>query len=111
MFDTRYVLCAGRLFEDCYLLQNAHAARASLFYRQMPANQGTGAESSRHHSSPVLAVKLDHVAEIARLIGLVSAESQKERDGSTEDGTGALNELKSYLQKWPDAYATLEDQV
>lgn len=51
------------------------------------------------------------MAEIARLIGLVSADSQRERDGGGEDNAGALNELKSYLQSWPEAYATLEDQV
>lgn len=68
-------------------------------------------DGGRRHSSPILGTKSDHVAEIARLIGLVSADSQRERDCGGEDNAGALNELKSYLQSWPEAYATLEDQV
>lgn len=67
-------------------------------------------DSGRRHSSPVLPLKSDHVAEIARLIGLVSAESQSVHGGS-EDGSTALKELKSYLERWPEAQATLEDQV
>lgn len=70
---------------------------------------GTGAGSGRRHSSPVVPVKSDHVAEIARLIGLVSAESQ--RDGGGDDDSTALCELKVYVLKWPEAQATLEDQV
>lgn len=68
------------------------------------------AVSLRRHSSPVLPIKSDHVAEIARLIGLVSAESQNLHNGGG-DGSAALNELKSYVQKWPDAQETLEEQV
>lgn len=68
-------------------------------------------ESGRRQSSPSLPVQGDHVAEIAGLIGLVSAESQSVRDGVGEDHSWALNELKAYLQKWPEAQATLEDQV
>lgn len=70
---------------------------------------GTGVASDRRHSSPVVPVKSDHVAEIARLIGLVSAESQ--RDGGGDDDSTALSELKIYVLKWPVAQATLEDQV
>ena len=72
----------------------------------------------RRHSSPVLAKKSDHVAEIARLIGLVSAESQSlhsysvdEGSADTSESSNALTELKDYLQRWPEAQATLEDQV
>lgn len=54
-------------------------------------------------------MKVDHVAEIARLIGLISAESQHVGGGS--DGSAALHELKSFVQKHPEAQATLEDQV
>lgn len=49
------------------------------------------------------------MAEIARLIGLVSAESQNVGGGS--DGSAALTELKAYVQKWPEAQSTLEHQV
>lgn len=55
-------------------------------------------------------MKSDHVAEIARLIGLVSAESQSVHGGG-EDGPSALGELKDYLLRWPEALSTLEDQV
>ncbi|CAM9413692.1 unnamed protein product [Ectocarpus fasciculatus] len=65
--------------------------------------------ADRRHSSPVAPIKADHVAEIARLIGLVSAESQNVGDGS--DGSAALTELKAYVQKWPEAQSTLEHQV
>lgn len=68
------------------------------------------AVSLRRHSSPVLPIKSDHVAEMARLIGLVSAESQNLHGGGGDD-SAALNELKSYVQRWPEAQETLEEQV
>lgn len=80
-------------------------------FSQAAARQETGTESVRRHSSPVLPVKTDHVAEIARLIGVVSAETQRVRDGGGEDDSRALTELTLYLQRWPEAQATLEDQV
>lgn len=80
-------------------------------FSQTAAKQGASAESVRRHSSPVLTVKTDHVAEIARLIGVVSAETQRVREGGGEEDSRALTELKLYLQRWPEAQATLEDQV
>lgn len=68
------------------------------------------ADSMRRHSSPVLR-KSDRSNEIARLIGLVSAESQNLHGGGADHGSAALNELKSYVQQWPEAQATLEEQV
>lgn len=68
------------------------------------------ADSLRRHSSPVLR-KSDRSNEIARLIGLVSAESQNLHGGGGDHGSAALNELKSYVQQWPEAQATLEEQV
>ncbi|CAM9795466.1 unnamed protein product [Ectocarpus sp. 6 AP-2014] len=65
--------------------------------------------ADRRHSSQVAPIKTDHVAEIARLIGLVSAESQNVGDGS--DGSAALTELQAYVQRWPEAQSTLEHQV
>lgn len=67
-------------------------------------------DSLRRHSSPVLR-KSDRSNEIARLIGLVSAESQNLHGGGGEHGSAALNELKGYVQQWPEAQVTLEEQV
>lgn len=58
----------------------------------------------------MLPIASDHIAEIARLIGLVSAEAQSVHVGGG-DGSAALNELKSYVERWPEAQKTLEKQV
>lgn len=41
----------------------------------------------------------------------MSAESQNLHGGGGDHGSAALNELKSYVQQWPEAQATLEEQV
>lgn len=42
---------------------------------------------------------------------MVSAESQNLHGGGSDHGSAALNDLKSYVQQWPEAQATLEEQV
>lgn len=68
------------------------------------------ADMGGRHSSPLPPANSDHVAEIARLIGLVSAQTQSVHSGGS-DASHALTELRDYLQQWPEAQATLEDQV
>ncbi|CAM9903323.1 unnamed protein product [Scytosiphon promiscuus] len=84
-------------------------AWATTLGRCLVTSKENTADSIRRHSSPTITTKADHVADIARLIGLISAESQHVGDGS--DGSAALDELKSLVQTHPEAQATLEDQV
>lgn len=94
----------------CNLIEcDEHLVHTVLLSNMPILNRLQQADSVRRHSSPVLAIKSDRSNEIARLIGLI-AESNL-HGGSGDHGSAALVELKTYVQKWPEAQATLEEQV